>query len=35
MTTGSSVLTYDIYYGTLPWSGTYDIKRKNRRGRNA
>jgi hypothetical protein len=29
---GSDVLTYDVYYGTLPWRGHFDIKRKNRRG---
>lgn len=28
---GNGVLTYDIYGGTLPWSGAFDVQRKKRR----
>jgi len=28
---GSGVVTYVIYFGTLPWSGTFAVKRKRRR----
>jgi hypothetical protein len=28
---GNGVNTYDIYFGALPWSGTFDVQRKKRR----
>jgi hypothetical protein len=29
---GNGVNTYDLYFGSLPWSGTFDVQRKKRRG---
>lgn len=28
---GSGVMTYDIFFGALPWSGAFDVQRKKRR----